>query len=92
MNNSDKVYIDCFYYGFYMDKTELNKYNLTIKQQVVKKNINIDEIQLDKLNIKNNKTKNTNKNNKKTICNYDNSFFTVLNFISISYKHYLNLY
>jgi hypothetical protein len=27
----NKVYIDCFYYGFWIDKTELYKYNLTGK-------------------------------------------------------------
>mgnify|MGYP000872363872 CR=1 FL=1 len=27
----NKVYIDCFYYGFWIDKTELYKYNLTSK-------------------------------------------------------------
>jgi len=44
----DKVYIDCIYYGFWIDKSELHKYNLTeeyvnekTKQIYINKTINI---------------------------------------------------
>ena len=32
MKNTNKVYVDCFYYGFYIDESELKKYNLPIKK------------------------------------------------------------
>lgn len=31
-DNNELVYINCFYYGFYIKKSELSKYNITIEQ------------------------------------------------------------
>lgn len=33
-NKIEHVYIDCFYYGFYIKKTELEKYNIKPEQLV----------------------------------------------------------
>ena len=33
-NKEELVYIDCFYYGFYIKKSELNKYNIKSQQLV----------------------------------------------------------
>jgi hypothetical protein len=33
-NKEELVYIDCFYYGFYIKKSELNKYNINSEQLV----------------------------------------------------------
>lgn len=47
-NKEDLVYVDCFYYGFYIKKSELSKYNIKSEQLVQEtKNIYI------KLNITN---------------------------------------
>ena len=39
-NDSDKIFIDCIYYSFYISKKELQKYNLseTDKNQIIKQN------------------------------------------------------
>lgn len=93
-NNPNKVYIDCFYYGFYIDKEELDKYDFSIKP---KKNVkeDIQNLDINKLIIKdsNNKKNNrgANKNNRKTIYSYDYGFsniFNVLSTISL-YNFYL---
>ena len=33
-NNKEIVYVDCFYYGFYIKKSELSKYNIKSEQLV----------------------------------------------------------
>ena len=33
-NKEDLVYVDCFYYGFYIKKSELSKYNIKSEQLV----------------------------------------------------------
>ena len=33
-NKEDIVYVDCFYYGFYIKKSELSKYNIKSEQLV----------------------------------------------------------
>lgn len=33
-NKEDFVYVDCFYYGFYIKKSELSKYNIKSEQLV----------------------------------------------------------
>lgn len=38
--NQTKVYVDCFYYGFWIDKSELHKYNLTEDQIIKNNNLN----------------------------------------------------
>ena len=35
-NKEDLVYVDCFYYGFYIKKSELSKYNIKSEQLVQK--------------------------------------------------------
>jgi len=41
-NKEDLVYVNCFYYGFYMKRNELSKYNIKSEQlvEVTKKIIN----------------------------------------------------
>lgn len=38
--NQTKVYVDCFYYGFWIHKSELHKYNLTEDQIIKNNNLN----------------------------------------------------
>lgn len=33
-NKTDYVYVDCFYYGFYIQKSELEKYNIKQEQLI----------------------------------------------------------
>lgn len=89
MKNTNKVYVDCFYYGFYIDESELKKYNLPIKKEKVDiKDVDIDNINKlvikDKVkNEKNSNEKNSNiKNTRKTICSYDYSFSNIFSFLS----------
>lgn len=40
-NNNEYYYVDCFYYGFYIKKDELKKYNLVPEQLEKKSEIKI---------------------------------------------------
>ena len=59
----EKVYVDCFYYGFWINKCDLHKYNLSEEYLNNKTNNVYKENSLEKCC--NNKYKNENKNENK---------------------------
>lgn len=49
MDNDEYVYIDCFYYGFYIKKSELKKYSINSKNSKKKLNNCSDVFNYSKL-------------------------------------------
>jgi hypothetical protein len=55
MNNKEElVYIDCFYYGFYIKKSELKKYNFNNYKELQNEELQNGKLQNKKVNTEQN--------------------------------------